>query len=348
VSPLNVEVLGEAVAISAPSPLLVELQAVLADIAGGGRSADRELTLSAGEQGFDLRDGGRLVRGDVAPSVAVATVVWHLNAIAAESTDHVLVHAGCVAGPSGRGVLLPGGPGAGKSTLTRASVAAGLTYLSDELAAVELRTGRLVPYAKPFVFEHERLVRASSIGHVVHSATAAEPMTPGTLVFPRYVPGARLTNVALDSGWALLALAAHTTNLAAAGGRGLAWLAGMALACPALQLTFGDVRDAVAAVEREVVRRSRPVAPAELLPPIAYDTTAVAVGDALAVLHEPSGSVHLLNAGAAAVWCRAAGAADAVDPTSGAMAERGADQAMTAATIDKLVRAGLLPEPAGA
>ena len=65
----------------------------------------------------------------------------------------------------------------------------------------------------------------------------------------------------------------------------------------------------------------------------------MALDDALAVLHEPTGKVHVLNPSAADVWRRASGVAT---PVAAA-----ADRATTAATVDELVRAGLLAEAAG-
>jgi hypothetical protein len=333
-SPLTVDVLGKAVAISAPLVLLEELRDVLADLPTPNRTADRELSLSATDRGFDLRDDDLVVRRHVDPSVAIATAVWRLNAIATESTAHVLLHAGAVAGPRGGAVLLVGGSGAGKSTLTAACVTAGLTYLSDELAAVERRTGRLIPYPKPLGLGRDRLARASSLG-----AVATGPTAPATIVFTRYEPGAALTETALDNVWALLALTAHATNLAVLGGTALAWLAGMALAYPAWQLTYGDTDEAVAAVRRAAAAPGRPAAPAQSLPAPARGTTTVALDDALAVLHEPTGKVHVLNPSAADVWRRASGVATPVGAA--------ADRATTAATLDELVRAGLLAEAAG-
>ena len=354
-SALTVDVLGKVVTVAAPPAMLADLRVALADLPTPHRSADRELTLSATERGFDLRDDGRVVRRGVDPSVAIATVVWHLNAVAAESTAHVLLHAGCVAGQRGGAVLLIGGSGAGKSTLTAACVAAGLTYLSDELAAVDLRTGRITPYPKPLGLERDRLVPASSLGAVAAAggrdrdvggpftvagdAQVAGLVVPAALVFARYEPGAALAETPLDSAWALLALSAHATNLAALGGTALAWLAGMALAYPASQLTYGDTAEAVAAVQRAAADPGRPAAPAEAIPVIADDTTTVALDDALAVLHEPTGKVHFLNASAADVWRQATGVATT--------AAAPPDRAMTTATVNELVRAGLIAEAAG-
>jgi hypothetical protein len=294
-STLTVDVLGTAVAIAVPGSLRQELRAALVDLEPA-TGAQRDLALVPGHQGLELRDCGRIVRQGVEPAIAVATVVWRLNAIANESSSHLLLHAAGIARSTGDGVLLVGGSGAGKSTLAAACVGGGFAYLSDELAAIDCRTGTVAPYAKPLVLS-ERLVAASSLGPV-----ATSPCLPGAIVFPRYEPGASVSEDALEPGWALTALAAHTTNLGALGGTGLACLAGMALAHPAVLLTHGDARAAVAAVERCAHRASAPPKPAPVLPRLTPDTTAVALGDSLAVLHEPSGQVHVLNSTAAAIW----------------------------------------------
>jgi hypothetical protein len=343
---LAVDVLGTAVAITAPAPLLTELQPVLGDLERGA-GADRELTLMPGDRGIDLRDDGQLIRRDIDPRIAAATVVWHLNAIAGESTAHVLLHAGCVARPDGHGVLFVGGPGAGKSTLTAACVRAGFPYLSDEFGAIDRRRGQVVPYAKPLVLDGERLVTASSLGSI-----SRQPVRPAALVFARYNPNVRPSEVTLDPSWALLALVAHAINRPALGGQALAWLAGLALACPARQVTHADAATVVPTLEREADEPAQRVVPAELLPAITSDTATVALGDSLAVLHEPSGRVHLLNPSAAAMWRSVAStgahgrdisslvdtALQGLDAADGTRP----DHAAAAATVDRLVRSGLI------
>jgi hypothetical protein len=349
-SGLAVDVLGTAVEISAPEPLRSELRLALADLEpalGADRvlalGADRVLALTPHDLGLDLHDDGRIVRRGIDPAVALATVVWRLNAIAAESTAHVLLHGACIAGPLGGGVLLVGGSGAGKSTLTAACVHAGLAYVSDEVAAVDRRTGLVAPYARPIDLD-DALVPASSLGIVAGTAAA-----PTALVFPRYEPGAETSVVRLDPGWALVALAAHATNLAAHGTTAIAWLAGLALACPAVQLTHGDAADAVAVVGSGCRGPGRPVEPAPVLDPVTAHTATVAVGDGLAVLHQPTSHVHLLNAGAAAVWRHAV--RERYDPSSpvatvpdGRDGSR-PDRSAVSDTVDHLVRCGLLPHP---
>lgn len=350
-SALAVDVLGTAVVVRAPEHLLAALRAALIDLPpGSGRV--RQVVLAEHHDGFTLHDGERLVRAAIAPSVAVATLVWHLNAIATTTAPQVLVHAGCVAEESGGAVLLPGRSGAGKSTLTAACVAAGLSYLSDELAALDPATGMILPYPKPIGLAGEQLVAASSLG----GGPVAPPTAPTAIVFPRFEPGGTLARVSLDPGWTLVALASHAPNLATLDGTGLAWLGGLAVACPAIQVTHGDAREVTGLVRELAGRRAVPLAPAPVLAPVTAATTTVAVGTDVAVLDHRTGQVHLLNSSAAAVWCAARGASPGDDRTarfaavSEELEQSGGSPAShdeIAATLDQLVRAGLLPRPIG-
>jgi hypothetical protein len=347
VNTLTVDVLGTAVEIAAEPPLLAELQAAVVDLQPAS-GADRQLALVPDGLGLELRDDGHIVRRGVDPAIAAATVIWRLNAIAGQSTRHpVLIHGACVAGPLGGAVLLPGGTGAGKSTLTAACVAAELTYLTDELVALDQGASSVTPYAKPLSLDDGRLVPASSLGRV-----ANRPATPRALVFPRYQPGAAVSETPLDPPWALMALIAHAIHPAGLGRTALTWLAGLALTCPARQITYGDAEQAVRTIERAADGPGRPVGAAETLPPVTDHTTTVGMADSLAVLHEPSGKVHLLNPSAAAMWCRAA-AVDADDRSLlvgaalGAIDSERPERWTVAATIDQLVRSGLLQAPTG-
>ena len=331
-SALVVEVLGTAVRIAAPASVLAQLRGSLVDLEPAA-GVDRELALVARDEGLDLLDGGRVVRTGVAPDLGAATVVWRLNAIARESTAHVLLHGACVAGPGAGGVLLVGGSGVGKSTLTAACVDAGLAYLSDEVVAIDARTGLVAPYAKPLSLDGERLVPASALGCVARTAVA-----PVALVFPRFRPGADISVVRLDPAWAFAALASHATNLAVLRRSAVVRLAALAVSCPAFQLTHADAGRAAAIVTREAERAGTPVEPAPVLEAITADTTTVAVADSLAVLHEPSGKVHVLSSAAADVWRRAA-----ADRSNGGSR----DGSTVAETIDHLTRCGLLAAPPG-
>jgi len=68
--------------------------------------------------------------------------------LAEEVKEYYLLHAGVVA-RDGAGIMLPGPPGSGKSSLTMALLRQGYRYLSDELAVVDVSTGCLHAFPKP-------------------------------------------------------------------------------------------------------------------------------------------------------------------------------------------------------
>ena len=60
----------------------------------------------------------------------------------------IALHSGAVE-RDGRVLLIAGMKGAGKSTLTAALVQRGARYVTDEVAVIDLPSGRVCPYPKP-------------------------------------------------------------------------------------------------------------------------------------------------------------------------------------------------------
>lgn len=77
--------------------------------------------------------------------------VYGAAALAAiERSPRLLLHAGAVA-LDGRAVLFPGESGTGKSTTVAACVRRGLGYLSDEMVALDLRSGEVEGWSRPLM-----------------------------------------------------------------------------------------------------------------------------------------------------------------------------------------------------
>lgn len=180
--------------------------------------------------------------------------------LATSSRGGLLFHAGALTW-DGKGLLLPGSIGAGKTTLTAwlaLTGAGGLEYLSDEMAFVPDGAESMQTYTRPlnvkapardalrpfFDFEADA---DRVLGHeggclvppelVSFSGPRAE--TPVSLVvFPRYVTGAELALEPLSKARAGLALMECLVNARNLPDHGFAEIARLARLAPAYRLRY--------------------------------------------------------------------------------------------------------------
>jgi hypothetical protein len=133
--------------------------------------------------------------------------------VAANSPDGVFVHAGAV-GWNGRAVVLPGRSLSGKSTLVRALLAAGATYLSDDMAVIDV-SGAVHPYAQPISQRpmntpiHSRMHRADLDIARTGATIATGPLLPTLVIMTDFQPGGRFRPVLMTAGAATLAVMEH-------------------------------------------------------------------------------------------------------------------------------------------
>ena len=208
---------------------------------------------------------GRNWRVGQLPGDAMAWVVWDVNRAAAEAGgDHLLFHAGGIEA-DGTGVLLPGVSGSGKSTLVAGLVRAGLGYLTDELAALNMATGRLVPYAKPITVKPGSFAVLSGMrpdvglesGHGPQAGQECQvavgdgtgrrigrPCVPAFVVVPRFDAVAATALTPLSDTEAFFALAVNAVNLIAHGSEGTRALGRLAKGCRCFSLTLSDLDEA--------------------------------------------------------------------------------------------------------
>jgi HprK-related kinase A len=210
------------------------------------------------------RDGEILAQAQQSGD-ALGWVVWDVNRAAAEAgADHLLFHSGAVEA-DGTGVLLPGASGSGKSTLTAGLVRAGLGYLTDELAALDLASGRLLPYPKPITVKPGSFAVLADIGPDGRLAPGSRPWAgqewqvavgegtgraigtpcePGFVIVPHYDAGAETTLTPLSDTQAFFALAVNAVNLVAHGSAGTRALGRLAHGCQCFSLAFSDLDEA--------------------------------------------------------------------------------------------------------
>lgn len=161
---------------------------------------------------------------------------WGLNwAIATHIPDYMIIHAAVVA-RNDDAIVMPGVPGAGKSTLCAALVASGWRLLSDEFALFEPRSLALHPIPRPISLKndsisiisrrwpeawHSRPVKNTTKGTVAlfrppGSSVRAMSLTAHArwIIFPRYSPEHALEFDEIGRARALASMIEHIVNFA--------------------------------------------------------------------------------------------------------------------------------------
>lgn len=193
---------------------------------------------------------------------------WGLNwCIATTAHQYLMIHAAVVA-KNNRCALIPGRPGAGKSTLCAALVAAGWRLLSDEMALIHFEDGQIWPVPRPVSLKNASIDiirdRSKDIhigpsftdthkGTVAHMRAPREsveamhiPARAAWIVFPAYEAGATLSATAISPCQATLKLADDSFNLPLLGKEGFDLLSDVAFGCDAYQFHYSDLDEAIA------------------------------------------------------------------------------------------------------
>lgn len=230
VQSLSVSVLDTLIEVqSSVAGVVAGMRRVLADLRPRPRQGRRRpecvLRVEPGRSGAMrlCRDEEELLR-TTDPAYLLASLEYELfGAVGRCARKHLLLHAGAVA-LGGRGVLLPGEPDAGKSTLVAALLAHGFRYFTDESAALALGTGRLAPLPRPLHLDDRswdllRPRRAVLSRHRYHPSdparryarpaarlVARRPVPVGLVAFLRRRPGARARAEPMRPGHALAGL----------------------------------------------------------------------------------------------------------------------------------------------
>ncbi|HEX5613918.1 MAG TPA: PqqD family peptide modification chaperone [Acidimicrobiia bacterium] len=304
---------------------------------------------------------------DADDALLVPTIAWAVNQRAVASVDDaVLVHAGAVA-TGGRAVLLVGGSGAGKTTLTARLVADGHDYLTDEAVPFDAAAGIVAPYPKPLKLE----VGAAPLfpDAVATALGAAAPAPDGSVqVAPAWLradvatgaarpvlvlaidheAGAPTHDEPLSRAAMLVHLAQQSFNLGTLGARGFANLATLAARCACHRLRPGPLDVASARVSALLAQEPTP-APDHRVETIASDASrgdrprprgglvVARLDGEVAILDDAARRAHHLNRSASAVWEACDGTGDAA-AIAARLADRfGADPAVVRHDVDEVL-----------
>ena len=199
---------------------------------------------------------------------ALPMLEWGLNyAIAAQAHQYLVVHAAAIE-RGGRVAILPGAPGAGKSTLTAALVQRGWRLLSDELALIRPSDRHVVPLARPINLKNNSiaLMRAyapdavfSAEIHDTAKGTVALMRAPadsiarsqeaapiGWIIFPRWQKDAETRLAPWSKAAGLMEIAHNAMNYSLHGAAGFKLLGDIFAASGCYRFTYSRLDDAVA------------------------------------------------------------------------------------------------------
>lgn len=215
--------------------------------------------------------------GDVAPPFhpfprdhAFPYFEWGLNfALAMQAQQYLLLHCGAM-GRGERVLLMPAPPATGKSTLCAALSLKGWRFFTDETALLRPASGLVEPLPRPIGLKNASVAllrnfsdhgvfgpefpntRKGMVAHLAPSracvAQAGQPGRPAWILFLRRQPGARPLCRRLPPEEAFLGLASNAFNYEIQGERGFRAITRLVRTCHLLELTYGDLSQAVAAV----------------------------------------------------------------------------------------------------
>jgi hypothetical protein len=194
-------------------------------------------------------------------------ILWDISSCAIKGlSDFLALHAGAVS-HEGRGILLPGPPDSGKTTLTAALTRGGCSYLTDEAALIEPDTGLLHPFPRALWMESPTLDVIPGLRSTLHPDFRAvkrgqyhispgdlrpdaigSPSPIGFVIAPTYSKGADTELVPMSRAETIVMLADNSFNFECFRARGVGALAAALRDARCYRLRMGDLESALAAV----------------------------------------------------------------------------------------------------
>lgn len=201
-----------------------------------------------------------------------AMLEWGMNwCIAANAQQYLMLHAASLQ-KGACCVVMPGEPGAGKSTLTATLMLNGWRLLTDECTLVEPQSGALRALARPVSLKNASIgiVRAQAPGlvmsdtaHDTHKGSVAQLQTSAAsvaqideaarathIIFPRWAAAAPISWTPMGQAEAFEKLTENAFNYSLLARPGFDAMAALVDGCSAWSLRYSALADAISAFER--------------------------------------------------------------------------------------------------
>ena len=214
-----------------------------------------------------FRSDGQIPFEPFPADTALPLLEWGANwLIGRRLNDLLLLHAGVVE-RDGLALVMPALPGSGKSTLTAALSLRGWRLLSDEFGAFDPRRRAFVSVLKPVALKNQSIAVIRSVdasaplgpefpktrkGTVAHLAPDSEAVRrvhdvalPGAVVMPRWQAGSPTRLEPMPPEMVFSSLAFNAFNYTVLGRTGFDSVVDIAQRCPAWQLVYSDLEDAM-------------------------------------------------------------------------------------------------------
>jgi hypothetical protein len=177
--------------------------------------------------------------------------------------DHVALHAAAAAWDR-RGIIFPGPPDAGKTTLVAGLTRVGFAYLSDEAALIDPQTGLLHPFPRALAMDgnsldaipglrgklppdHDQFMRLRY--HVapddLRPGAVGRPCRVQYVIAPRYEAGAETALEPMSRAEALMTLAENSFNFVRFGAVAVDSLRGALEGVKCYRLRIGGLEDGI-------------------------------------------------------------------------------------------------------
>lgn len=209
---------------------------------------------------------------------AYAFLEWGMNwCVSTGSNEYLKLHA-AVLSKNGIGIILPGLPGVGKSTLSAALCLSGWRVLSDEHALIPFNTHKLVPLCRPISLKNKSInvirnftsrVVLGPISLDTHKGTVAHmkadlasdshdpKLVPAHLIiFPRYSSESKLILKKKPKTEAFMFAGLHSFNYGLLSQLGFETMRTLMEAVNCYDLTYSELDEALLIIEKLVSEAS--------------------------------------------------------------------------------------------